>query len=149
MMRLAVVGLAALVACGAPARTEGAGSAPFARSTSIFPAGGVGSKVSLVLGNKQVDIALDEVPQSNGRVRLRDLWLAGLPTDEPMLLHFDLVNHQGFTPATTQGCRQPLNGSDFRGAYMDVKTHDVGYDEGHEIADCYRMRGVVRIVGMR
>lgn len=147
-MRLALCCLL-VAACGASTRPDGAGSAPFARGTTIFPPGQVGTKVSLAIDNKQVDVDLSEVPQKDGRVRLRDLWLAGLPTDEPMLLHFDLVNHQGFTPSTRQGCRQPLNGSDFRSASMDVKTHDVSYDDGHDIADCYRLRGVVRIVGMR
>lgn len=140
-----------LLGCGTGAR-DGAGSAPAARgpTSGPSPAHGVGPKVSLVVGEKQVDIGLGEVaPGPDGKVRLAALWRAGMPTEEPMLLHFDLVDVHGFHLATSPACRPLLNGSDFAAAMIDVATHDVTYDAALSIQDCYRMRAVQRIVGIR
>ena len=147
-MRLAVLALI-LIGCGTGG-AAGAGSAPAGRGPTSGPHGSphaVGPKVSLVLGDKQVDVGLDEVPQADGMVSLRDLWRAGLPTDEPMLLHFDLYDLHGFNLASRPACGQLLNGTDLASARMDVRTHDVSYKES--INDCYRMRAITRIVGIR
>ena len=149
-MRLALLACV-LFACGTGGGA-GAGSAPAGRGPTSGPQGPdheVGPKVSLVLGDKQVDIGVDEVRHTGNTVALRDLWNAGMPTDNSMLLHFDLYDLRGFNLATSPACRRPLNGSDFAAARMNVRTHDVSYDEALSINDCYRMKAVTRIVGTR
>lgn len=150
-MRVLTIVLLLALGCGTGGGA-GAGSAPAGRGPTSGPHGDaheVGPKVSLVLGDKQVDIGLDEVPHDGTTASLRDVWRAGMPTDDPMLLHFDLYDLHGFHIGTRAACTRLLNGSDFAAARIDVRTHDVTYDDQLSINDCYRMRAIVRIVGMR
>ena len=147
-MRALVIAML-LGGCGVTDMT-GAGAAPTARGpTTGQPAHGVGSRVSLVLDAKQVDIGLGEVPHEDGRVALKDLWNAGMPTEDPLLLHFDLIDVKGFRLGSHPACAPLLNGTELLAAHMDVETHDVTYDRDLPMPACYRMQAVMRIVATR
>jgi hypothetical protein len=108
-----------------------------------------GPQVSVELGEKKVAITLADVPHGGGSARLASVWKAAFPDDDLMTLNVDLFGSDGFHPAARPACARLLTGAEIGTAQIEVATHDVSFDDGVTLPGCYRVKGVVRIVGER
>ncbi len=109
----------------------------------------VGPGIRVALGDKEVGVALASVPHEGATASLADVWKLAFPAEDLAPLHVDLVGSDGFHPASRPACARPLTGVEVASARIEVVTHDVAYDDALHLPGCYRVKAVVRMVGMR
>ena len=110
-----------------------------------YPA--TGPDVSVVFGDQRVAITLADLAHGASSVALVDLWKAALPDRDPEPLRFDLFGSDGFHPSDRPPCAAPLTIELIRAAHLDVKSHDLTFDAGHDLPGCYHVHAVVRFEG--
>jgi len=109
----------------------------------------VGPSVRVTLDGKTADVALAGVPHEGSSAPLLAMWKVAFPSEDPTLLHFDLVGSDGFHPASRPKCTRLLTGVDVATARIDVMTHDVSFEDGSNLPGCYRVKAVVSMDATR
>jgi hypothetical protein len=109
----------------------------------------VGPSVHVTLDGRAADVVLANVPHDGSSAPLPELWKVAFPSEDPKMLHFDLVGSDGFHPMSRPKCTQLLTGVEIAAARIDVITHDVSFDDGLNLPGCYRVKAVVSMDATR
>jgi len=107
----------------------------------------VGPQVSVVFQDRRVEITLAELARGAATIPLLDLWKAALPNQEAKPLTFDLFGSDGFHPSDRSPCARPLTAEMIAAAHINVVSHDITFDAGHDLPGCYHVHAVVRFEG--
>ncbi len=96
---------------------------------------------------RQVEITLSELSHGSATIRVLDLWRAAYPNQDPTPLLFDLFGSDGFHPSDRPPCARPLTAELLAAAHINVVSHDITFDLGHDLPGCYHVHAVVRFEG--
>jgi hypothetical protein len=146
--------LVCVIAC-APARVEppppvvAPAVPPTAEHSHELHLPPVGPTVHVTLDGKAADVVLADVPHDGGSAVLADVWRVAFPSEDPAMLHFDLVGSDGFHPASRSKCARRLTGAEVAAGHIDVVTHNVVYDDASSLPGCYRVKAVVSMDATR